>query len=101
MTSMRGMRGTLVLAATALVAYMATAQVLFLQPKPGDIYREYARVVTGDDVLVTDPDTPNPQAQTYLPNARIPFSTDDLQDARDSVDIVITLWGGHEGTTGK
>ena len=48
-----------------------------LSPQPGDVYKEFSRVMGGDDWRVTDPNinlSVYPQAGAFLPNpVRSPF----------------------------
>ncbi len=90
---------------TTVVLTMAPAQVDFTGPRPGDVYREYSRAMpaTGDTWRVTDPNINlgvYPQADPFVPNPRLPLTVNDLQGAT-RVEAVISLWGGHIGTTGK
>ena len=74
-----------------------------LSPQPGDIYKEFARVMNGDDCRVTDPNinlSTYPQAAPFLPNPTLSLSVDDLSGATRA-EAVINIWGGHVGTTGK
>lgn len=79
-----------------------TAEAQFLSdPQPGNVWREYSRVLTGDKPpRVTDPNTTNATAQTYLPN---PVNTLTLGSVANAVraEFVASVWGGHVGTTGK
>jgi len=72
---------------------------------PGLVYREYSRIMTGNDWRVTDPDAPfeGPSynsPSTFLPNPELELTVDDLQGAIRAV-AVIDVWGGHVGTIGK
>jgi hypothetical protein len=74
-----------------------------LSPQPGDVYKEYARVMTGDDWRVTDPNIDlnvYPAAAPFLPNPTLSLSIDDLSGATRA-EAVINIWGGHVGTSGK
>jgi len=69
-------------------------------PIPGDVYREYSRVMTGNQWRVTDPNAINPTAQAYLPNPVLSLPIDDLEGATRA-EVIIDLWGGHSGTFDK
>lgn len=74
-----------------------------LSPQPGDVYKEFARVMTGDDWRVTDPNinlSVYPAAAPFLPNPTLSLSVDDLSGATRA-EAVINIWGGHVGTSGK
>jgi hypothetical protein len=95
-------RGWITTGLLLLVVHVtAWGQVQFRQPPPGSYYKEYGRVQTGNDLLVTDPNATATGAQEYLPNPVLYFNIDDLQDAKETVDVLIEMWGGHEATTGK
>ena len=87
-----------------LVAIPSAGHAQFLlSPQPGDVYKEFARVMTGDDWRVTDPNinlNVYPQAAPFLPNPTLSLSIDDLSGATRA-EAVINIWGGHVGTTGK
>ncbi|MGA9118077.1 MAG: T9SS type A sorting domain-containing protein [Bacteroidota bacterium] len=87
----------LICAATAL-----HAQVVFKFPQPGDVYKEYVRFNNNfsNDWRVTDPNTGNATAQTFLPNPTLPITIDDLSGAIRA-EATLILWGGHVGTTDK
>ena len=90
---------------STIVLTVAPAQVNFTGPQPGDVYREFSRAMpaTGDTWRVTDPNINlgvYPQADPFVPNPRVPLTVSDLQGAT-RVEAVISLWGGHIGTTGK
>jgi hypothetical protein len=80
----------------------AYGQVVFTQPQPGDIYREYSRVMetSTDDWRVTDPNASHPGAAAFIPNPVLAIDIDDLQGAVRA-ELLIAMWGGHIGTTGK
>ncbi len=98
------------LLATCLLAVLcgATAfgQINFSGPQPGDVYREYSRTMPPNSTEVWRVEDPNvsltlyPQAAPFLPNPSVPLVVGDLQNAIRA-EAVITLWGGHVGTTGK
>ena len=82
------------------------AQVNFTGPQPGDVYREYTRAMPPSNTeawRVTDPNvstTLYPQAAPFLPNPSIDLTVGDLSGATRA-EAVISMWGGHVGTTGK
>lgn len=89
------------------VCFSATvAQINLVGPRPGDVYKEYTRAMppAGTDAWrVTDPNvnlTLYPQAAPFLPNPSIDIPVDDLSGAVRA-EAVISMWGGHVGTTGK
>jgi hypothetical protein len=74
-----------------------------LSPQPGDVYKEFTRVMTGDDWRVTDPNIDlgvYPAAGAFLPNPSLYLSIDDLAGATRA-EAVINIWGGHVGTYAK
>jgi hypothetical protein len=89
-----------------LAATPLFGQINFSGPQPGDVYREYSRTMppnSTDSWRVTDPNvnlTLYPQAAPFLPNPAVHLTIGDLQNATRA-EAVITLWGGHIGTTGK
>ncbi len=107
--SIRMTAWTQVIAATVLLTLcspFAQAQVNFNGPQPGDVYREYSRTMmpsTGESWRVTDPNVRldwYPQAAPFLPNPSVSLTIGDLQNAIRA-EVVISMWGGHVGTTGK
>lgn len=84
----------------------AFAQIQFTGPAPGDVYREYSRVMqpsSGELWRVTDPNvntTTYPAAAGFLPNPSISLSVGDLQGATRA-EATMALWGGHISTYGK
>ncbi len=89
-----------------LVAGQAISQIRLTGPQPGDIYREYARVMLptqGEEWRVTDPninlDT-YPQAAGFVPNPQIDLTVDDL-DGAVRAEATMIIWGGHISTYGK
>ncbi len=80
-----------------------TMQAQFLvNPQPGDIFKEYPKYISSsnDDFRVTDPASPDPRAQGYLPNHTLSINISDMQGATRA-EIIPDMWGGHAGTTGK
>jgi hypothetical protein len=92
----------------ALIAgtHLLGAQVQFRVPQTGDVYKEFSRVMepgTYKDWRVTDPNYTyggSPGPGDFLPNSVLDLTIDDLTGAI-SAEAVITIWGGHVGTTGK
>jgi hypothetical protein len=102
---MRSTPTLLLCALVGLLSASATGQVTFRSPQPGDVYREYSRVMSPGGSLwrVTDPNIDlnrYPDAAPFLPNPTLSLTIDDLQGATRA-EAVITMWGGHVGTTGK
>jgi hypothetical protein len=89
-----------------LVSVPVPAQVTFSGPQPGDVYREYSRIMRptdGEQWRVTDPNinlSTYPQAAGFVPNPEIALSVDDLQDAVRA-EATMAIWGGHISTHGK
>ncbi|MEM7167127.1 MAG: immunoglobulin domain-containing protein [Planctomycetota bacterium] len=82
-----------------------------VSPPPGSVYKEYTKAINAgnNDWRVTDPNATyvneeNPEStnipSAYLPNERLALTIDDLQGAVRA-EVLIDLWGGHVGTTGK
>jgi hypothetical protein len=86
----------------ALTGSVATGQVRFRHPQSGDIYKEYSRTMIGwSQWRVTDPDAPSWRVlPEYKINAVLPIEISDL-DGAVRAEVVIDLWQGHAGTTGK
>lgn len=85
----------------------ATAQsYTFTAPQSGEVYREFTRIMrVNNRWRVTDPNasasgTVGNNPGLYLPNPSLPLEITDLQDAVRA-EAVMTIWGGHIGTTGK
>ncbi len=71
------------------------------EPRPGDIYREYAiNLKNGNWWRVTDPDAGHPGAAAFLPNPVLEINIDDLEGAVRA-EVLMDIWGGHAGTSGK
>ncbi len=87
---------------TILIVFFIFTFMGFAQtgPQPGDVYKEFGRVMTGNDWRVTDPNATAPGADAFLPNPILNLTVADLQGAVRA-ELVIDLWGGHPGTTGK
>jgi hypothetical protein len=89
-----------------IAGVQAPAQVQFNSPQPGDIYREYTRIMKptdGDLWRVTDPNIDlgrYPAAADFVPNPVISLGVDDLQGATRA-EAVMVIWGGHISTYGK
>ena len=86
-----------------IVLPSAAFSQFLLSPQPGDVYKEFSRVMGGDDWRVTDPNIDlgvYPQAAPYLPNPTLYLSVDDLAGATRA-EAVINIWGGHVGTYAK
>ena len=56
--------------------------------------------MAGDDWRVTDPNTPNAEAQDFLPNPVLSLTVPDLTGAVRA-ELVIDRWSGHTGTSEK
>lgn len=100
--SWRWARAIVVFCGVALVGQAAVSQH-FRHPQPGDIYKEYSRTMMEYyEWRVTDPNAssiwiPDP---SYLSNTVLPITISDLSGATRA-ELVIDLWQGHAGTTGK
>ncbi|HTY01694.1 MAG TPA: immunoglobulin domain-containing protein [Bacteroidota bacterium] len=81
-----------------------SGQVVYKQPPPGSIYREYYQTMGGlSDWRVTDPNIDLgrwPDAKPFVPNPILHLTVDDLSGAVRA-EAVFTMWGGHLGTFGK
>lgn len=70
-------------------------------PQPGDIYREYSvNLKLGDNWRVTDPNATHSGAAEFLPNPILSITIDDLENAVRA-EVLMDIWGGHAGTTGR
>ncbi len=98
---------TLLLTIGLFLMAMVPAQAqLFRQPSPGDVYREYAVAIdlSADAWHVT-----NAQAVVNYPGAAGPYPNPINQISIDAgalagatrAEAVLTIWGGHVGTSGK
>ncbi len=86
-----------------IVLPSAALSQFLLSPQPGDVYKEFSRVMGGDDWRVTDPNIDlgvYPQAGAFHPNPTLYLSVDDLAGATRA-EAVINIWGGHVGTYAK
>ncbi len=99
-------RMVIVIALTTLTTMSVLGQSQFKGPGPGDVYREYSRIMKptdGEAWRVTDPNinlSVYPQAAGFLPNPTITIPVSDLQGATRA-EAVITMWGGHISTYGR
>ena len=106
MARLRGSRAVMRLISICLFLCSAVAlqaQVVFKNPQPGEVYKEYVRFndnLSYKDWRVTDPTTDNASAQPYLPNAILPITIDDLTDATRA-EATLIVWGGHVATSNK
>jgi hypothetical protein len=92
------------------IGYSNVSAQIFKQPAPGDVYREFAVAINlgGDDWHVTNaqaavnyPGYPASGAGPY-PNPINHISIDNGALAGATrAEAVLTVWGGHVGTTGK
>ena len=100
------LRAAMIVSLILLGSMQAFAQIRFTGPQPGDIYREYTRVmrpVDGEQWRVTDPNVDlgtYPQAAPFLPNPEIDLTVDDLAGAVRA-EATMIIWGGHISTYGK
>ncbi|MEM7167130.1 MAG: LamG-like jellyroll fold domain-containing protein [Planctomycetota bacterium] len=89
-----------------LVATDRASAQLLTTPQPGEIYREYTRVISGGNLWrVTDPNStfvgsPTNSPSTFLPNPQISLSVGTLAGATRA-EALIDVWGGHVGTINK
>lgn len=77
-------------------------QRIFRHPQPGDVYKEYLRLMDyfGKEFRVTWPESPVDRAIAELPNSVLDLKVDDLQGATRA-ELIVDFWGGHAGTVGK
>ncbi|MCC6397799.1 MAG: hypothetical protein IT282_12335, partial [Bacteroidetes bacterium] len=87
-------------------ALSALGQIQFNGPAPGEVYREYTRIMNPNDGnlwRVTDPNintTLYPEAAAFLPNPTISIPVNDLQGAIRA-EATMSMWGGHISTHGR
>jgi hypothetical protein len=88
-------------------AQISSAQFNTGGPQAGDVYKEYTINLPRNNTSwrVTDPNAsyegvPGNSPSDFLPNPTHNFSIDDYSGV-ERVEIVIDVWGGHVGTTGK
>jgi hypothetical protein len=99
-------KAVILLLTTTLFSAGAIAQIQVKSPQPGDIYREYTRVMRptdGELWRVTDPNVNTdqyPDAAAFLPNPSISLTVDDLSGAVRA-EATMLIWGGHISTYGK
>ncbi len=101
-TPIRFVQWAVVLLMLAAIPSAGLSQFL-LSPQPGDVYKEFSRVMGGDDWRVTDPNinlSVYPAAGDFLPNPTLSLSVNDLAGAIRA-EAVINIWSGHIGTVGK
>ncbi len=110
----RTQRVILVALLTVLCSTVVFANEYLASPQPGEIYKEFERVNTGSRWRVTDPDATNPGTPGNSPcdflecdescdnceNESLRINGVDLAGATRA-EVLIDLWGGHIGTTGK
>ncbi|MFN0158701.1 MAG: immunoglobulin domain-containing protein [Bacteroidota bacterium] len=74
-----------------------------LSPRPGNIYKEFTRVMTtsgSKEWRVIDQASTHSKAQQYKPNSIMSFTINDTVGIT-SAQVLIDQWGGHIGTTNK
>ncbi len=93
-----------IVALLILFGHDMSGQVVYKQPPPGSIYREYYQTMGGlSDWRITDPNIDLgrwPDATPFVPNPILHLTVDDLSGAVRA-EAVFTMWGGHLGTFGK
>ncbi len=93
-----------IVAFLVLLGHDMSGQVVFKQPPPGSIYREYYQTMGGlSDWRITDPNIDLnrwPTAAPFVPNPVLTLTVDDLSGAVRA-EAIFTMWGGHLGTFGK
>ncbi|NLS96755.1 MAG: hypothetical protein GXX96_31865 [Planctomycetaceae bacterium] len=77
----------------ALLPPLLTAATILAGPQPGDVFREYSWRPEGKWQRVTGPETTEPRARAFLPNAVNDIVIDDLGKAVDAK-IVTSTWNG-------
>jgi hypothetical protein len=90
------------LAVTVLCAPALSHAQFLASPQPGDIFKEFTRVIStaNCNTCVTDPNTQLASAQANLPNDLLNITISDLQGAIRA-ELVIDYNIGHVGTTNK
>jgi hypothetical protein len=87
-----------------LVALTTAVTVVYAEPEPGDIFREYLWKGPFGNASgwqrVTDPEARHSGAQAFLPNRVNHIEIDDFAGVLRA-EIYIELWGGHAGTSNK
>ncbi len=94
---------TVILTLLTPFLFFCAAHAGFTEPQPGEIYRDYCKIMdpgSYKDWRVTDPNAPHSGAQAYLPNSVLSLAIADLQGAVRA-EAIIDQWGGHPGTTTK
>jgi len=86
--------------AMAAGVLLGLASALSAEPRPGDVFREYAWRPEGKWQRVTGPEVTDPRAKRFLPNAVNEIEIDDLDQAR-KVEATIEMLLCHGGTAGK
>lgn len=87
-----------------LSAIPAFGQVVFNSPKPGEIYREYIRVMNGsNDLMVPDPNLDLVRYPQMIGNVPAPVLSLYIGDLSGAVraEAVIVYVGGHISTVGQ
>ena len=101
-----GWRRIFGVAMLACIAVTAFAQIQFTGPGPGEVYREYSRIMQpsgGELWRITDPNVNTstyPAAAGFLPNPSVTIPVSDLQGAVRA-EATMTMWGGHISTYGR
>ncbi len=102
MTSFRTIQVRLAAFLFVLFAFEPAVAQFLTSPQPGDIYKEFGRIMsaTNKEWRVTDPNALNSGAQQFKPNPIFTFTIGDTVGAIRA-EAVIDYFGGHVGTTGK
>ncbi|MGA9115311.1 MAG: FlgD immunoglobulin-like domain containing protein [Bacteroidota bacterium] len=81
---------------------MQTEAQFLTSPQPGDVYKEFSRVMTAttDEWRVTDPGALHSGAQQFKPNPVLNLSIADLAGALRA-EVVLDMNGGHVGTSDR